>query len=92
MAQFQLITGVGYSLEVGFEFDDILAHSPSFKRHPILQHIPPNTREILYGIRTESMCLHYAVREGETIQNNDVMSWYPYKCTCFEFPLGHTRM
>ena len=32
--------------------------------------------------------LHYATREGETIEYYDVISLYPYVCKCSKFPLG----
>ena len=35
------------------------------------------------------MCLHYEVRENESIQYVDVMSLYPYVCKYFKFPIGH---
>ena len=35
------------------------------------------------------MLLHYNAREGETIQNVDVMSPYPYICKYLKFPVGH---
>jgi len=35
------------------------------------------------------MVLHYATREGETIQYYDVMSTYPYVCKYSKFPVGH---
>jgi hypothetical protein len=33
--------------------------------------------------------LHYATREGETIEYYDVISLYPYVCKCSKFPVGH---
>ena len=69
MARLQRITGAGYTVEVVWEcqFDkDILQRHPELK-HPILQHAPLNTRDVLYGGRTKAMVLHYAIREGDTI-------------------------
>ena len=56
---------------------DILLRHPELKHHPILHLAPLNTRDVLYRGRTEAMVLHYATREGETIQYY-VMSLYPY--------------
>jgi len=58
---------------------------------PIVRHAPLNTRDALYGGRTEAMRLHYKVREGvETVQYCDRMTLYPYICKYFKFPIGHT--
>jgi hypothetical protein len=49
-----------------------------------------NTRDALYGGRTEDMRLHYKIIEGEeTIQYCDIMSLYTYICKYFKFPIGH---
>jgi hypothetical protein len=88
MARLQQITSVGNIVEVVWDcqFDkDILAHNPELKYHPIVQHIPLNTREALYGGRTDAVVLHYAKREGKGIQYYDVMSLYPFVCKYFEF-------
>jgi len=47
------------------EFDD--ARGPEMLAHRIMQHSPLNTRDVLYGGRTEAMRLHYKARENETI-------------------------
>ena len=52
-------------------------------------HTPLNTRDALYGGRTEAMRLHYKVKEGESIQSVDVISLYPFFCKYFKFPVGH---
>jgi hypothetical protein len=52
-------------------------------------HEPLNTRDALYGGRTEAMRLHYKAAEGETIQYVDVMSLYPHFCKYFKFPVVH---
>jgi hypothetical protein len=43
------------------------------KTHPIVEHEPLNTRDALYGGRTEPIRLHYKIAEGETIEYVDVM-------------------
>jgi hypothetical protein len=71
MANLAKITEAGYHVEVQFEceFDKwILDVHPELETHPIVQHEPLNTRDALYGGRTEDMRLHYKVAEGETIQ------------------------
>jgi hypothetical protein len=71
------------------EFDDgILARHPELKTHPLVQQTPLNTRDALYGGRTEAMRLHYRVREGEKIRYCDVMILYTYVCKYSKFPLG----
>ena len=61
MARLQRITGAGYTVEVVWECQidkDILLRHPELKHRPILQHAPLNTRDFLYGGRTEAMVLH----------------------------------
>jgi len=65
MAVLQRITGAGYTIGVVWEYQfdrDIIPHHPELKNHPIVQHAPLNTRDVLYGDRTEAMVLHYAIR------------------------------
>jgi len=39
------------------------------------EHLPPTSRDAMYGRRTDVMCLHYRVKEGEgTIEYVDVMN------------------
>jgi hypothetical protein len=72
------------------EFDEgILARHPELKTHHLVQQSILNTRDALYGGRTEAMRLHYKVREGEQIRYWDVMSLYLFVCKYFKFPLGH---
>ena len=83
MLRLQSVTGAGYTVEVVWEcqFDkDILPGHPELKHHRIVQHASLNTRDVLYGGRTEAMVLLYTTREGETIQYYDVMILYPYVC------------
>ena len=67
----------------------ILADHPEMQLHPIVQHSPLNTRDALYGIRTEAMRLHHKAGDREIVQYVDVMSLYPYVCKYFKFPIGH---
>ena len=87
------MTRAGYQVEVqwGCEFDEeILTRHPDLKTYAVVLHSLLNTRDALYGGRTEAMRLHYKIREGEeTVQYVDVMSLYPYVCKYFKFPLGH---
>jgi len=70
--------------------EEILKRHPDLKTHPVVLHSPLNTRDALYGGRTEAMRLHYKIREGEeTVQYVDVMILYPYICKYFKFPVGH---
>jgi hypothetical protein len=92
MALLAQITRAVYQVEVQWEceFDKgILAAHPELETHPIVLHEPLNTRDALYGGRTEAMRLHYKAAEGETIQYVDVMFLYPYICKYFKFPIGH---
>ena len=95
METLERMSGAGYTVEVVWECQfeqDHLPRHPELNNHPILQHAPLNTGVVLYGCRTEDMLLHYATREGETIQFFDVMSLYPYICIYSKFPVGHTTI
>jgi hypothetical protein len=92
MSRLAQITQAGYQVEVQWEFDideGILVAHPELKTHPIVQHEPLNTRDSLYGCRTEAMRLQYKIAEGDTIHYVDVMSLYLYICKYFKFPIGH---
>jgi hypothetical protein len=69
------------------EFEDVLERHPELRTHPIVEHSPLNTRDALYGGRTEAMRLRYKIKEGVgTIPYVDVMSLYPWVCKYFKFP------
>jgi len=78
MMRIEQITRAGYQVEVQWECEyeeEILPRHPELKTHPVVGHIPLNTRDALHGGRTEAMRLHYKIREGEhTLQYVDVMS------------------
>jgi hypothetical protein len=79
MARLAKITEAGYQVEVQWEceFDKgILAAHLELEAHPIVLHEPLNTRDALYGGRTEAMRIHYKTAEGVTIRY-------------LKFPLGH---
>jgi hypothetical protein len=81
MARLAQTTQAGYQVEVQWEcdFDEgILASHAELKTHPIVQHEQLNTRDALYGGRSEAMRLHCKIAEGETIQYVDEMSLYRY--------------
>ena len=60
--------------------EGVLANHPELKTHPIAQHGPLNTRNALYGGRSEALSLYHKIGDGETIQYVDVMSLYTFKC------------
>jgi hypothetical protein len=86
------ITEAVYQLEVQWEceFDKgiLTAHS-ELETHPIALHEPLNTRDALYGGRTEPMRLHYKAADGKTIQFIFVMVLTPYICKYFNFRISH---
>jgi hypothetical protein len=91
MARLEQKTRAGSQVEVEREcnFDsEIMPHHPELKAHPMVQHSPLNTRDALYGGRTEAMRLHYKVGERESIQYVDAMSLYPFVCKYFKFPVS----
>ena len=93
MSRLEQITQAGYQVKIQWEceFDDtgIVYQKPELLTHPIVEQIPLQTRDVLYGVRTEALRLHYKSRENETIQYVDVMSLNPYICEYFKFPIGH---
>jgi hypothetical protein len=91
MARLAHITQAGYKVEDQWEckFGKGILDPTTNWRHPVVQHEPLNTRDALYGGRTEAMTLHYKAAEGETILYVDVMSLYPCICKYFKFPVGH---
>jgi hypothetical protein len=93
MNRLEQITRAGYLGKVQWECEfeeEILKQNPELQTHPLVEKNPLNTRDALYGGRTEAMRLHYKVREGhETIQYVDVCSLYPFCCKYFKLPLGH---
>jgi len=80
MVPIEQIMRAVYQVEIQWEceFDEeILTRHPELKTHPV-EHNPLNTRDALYGGRTEAMRIHYKVRKGEeNLQYVDVMSLYP---------------
>jgi len=88
MARIEQLKSAGYKVKVQWECEFECADD--LQRHPIVRHVPLNTRDALYGGQTEAMCLHYKIRGGEqTVQYCDVMSLYPFICKYFKFPVGH---
>jgi len=89
MARIELLTRAGYTVKVQgeCEFEGV---ADDLRAHPVVRHAPMNTRDALYGGRTEAMRLHYKIKEGEeSLQYCDIMSLYPYICKYFKFPIGH---
>jgi hypothetical protein len=93
MTRLEQITKAGYEVEIMWEceFDrNILPKRPELRINPLLEHAPLNTRDALYGVRTEAMSLHKKIEEGQdTIEYCDVMSIYPYICKYVMFSIGH---
>ena len=93
MSRIEQITRAGYQVKVMWEceFDasKLVEKKPKSLTHPIVQHNPLNTRDALYGARTEAMRLPYKIEENESIKYCDVMSLYPYICKYYKFPIGH---
>jgi len=61
LTRIEQITRVGYRVEVEWDcdFDEkILTRHPELNTHPVVRHSPLNTRDALYGGRTEAMRLY----------------------------------
>jgi hypothetical protein len=92
MTRLEQITKAGYEVEIMRECEfhrDILPKHPELRNNPLVQHTPLNTRDALYGGRTEVMSLHKIEEGQDTIEYCDVMSLYPYICKYGNFPIGH---
>ena len=62
MVRLEQIKQAGYQVEVQWECDfdkGILLDNTELKLHPVVQHSPLNTRDPLYGVRTEAIRLHH---------------------------------
>jgi hypothetical protein len=89
MARIEQLKSAGYTVKQQWEceFEGV---ADDLRTHPIVRHVPLNTRDALYGGQTEAMRLHYKIKEGEeTVQYCDIMSLYTYICKYFKFPIGH---
>ena len=63
MARIEQLKNVGHTVKVQWECE--FEGADDLQRHPIVRHAPLNTRDALYGGRTEAMRLHCKIREGE---------------------------
>jgi len=88
LARIEQLKRAGYNVKVQWECE--FEGADDLQTHPIVRHAPMNTREALYGGRTEAMRLYYKIKEDvESVQYCDIMSLYPYICKYFKFPIGH---
>jgi len=72
MIRIEKITQSVYKVEVQWEceFDtQILTRHPDLKTHPVVLNSPLNTRDALYGGRTEAMRLHYKYARAKRLYN-----------------------
>jgi len=73
LARIEQLKSAGYTVKVQWESE--FEGADDLQRHPTIRHAPLNTRDALYGGRTEAMRLQYKIREGEeTVQYCDIMS------------------
>jgi len=93
ISRLEQITRSGYlvkvQLECDFEKSGIVKQKPELLKRHIVQQSPLDTRDTMYGGRTEDMCLYRKARENETIQYVDVRRLYPFICKYFKFPICH---
>ena len=62
MSRLEQITREGYQVKVQWECE--FEENPELLRHPIVRESPLCTGDAKYGGRTETMHLHYKVREN----------------------------
>jgi len=87
LVRIEHLKSAGYNVRVQWECE--FEGADDLRTHPIVRHEPMNTRDALYGGRTEAMRVHYKIREDvESVQYCDIMSLYPYICNYFKFPIG----
>ena len=93
MTRIEQITKAGYEVKIAWECDfdreAIVEEKPESLTHPIVQQAALNTRDVLYGGRTEAICLYHNASEDDTVQYCDIISLYPYVCKYGKFPTGH---
>jgi len=88
LARIEQLKSAGYTVKVQLECE--FEGADNLRTHPIVGHVPMNTRDVLYGGRTEAMRLHYKIKESvESVQYCDIMILYAYICKYFKFPIGH---
>jgi G:T-mismatch repair DNA endonuclease (very short patch repair protein) len=96
MTRIEQITQAGYEVKIvwecDFDRDGIVEEKPELLTHPIVQHTALNTRDALYGGRTEAICPYHTREGNETVQYCDIMSLYPYVCKYGKFPVGHPKI
>jgi len=82
MSRLEQMKRAGYQIRVQWEceFDDafLVKEKPELRKQPTVEQSTLNTRDSLYGGRTEAMRLHYKVRDDEPIQPVDVMRLHPF--------------
>ena len=79
MSRIEQINGEVFQVRVMWErvfVKEILVNHPEFYTS-LLQHSPLVSRVAIYGGRTVDLKFHYKLKEGETIQYDDVMSLFP---------------
>jgi hypothetical protein len=85
LARIEQLKIAGYTVKVQWECE--FEGADDLRTHPIVRHVPLNTRDALYGGRTDAMRVHYKIREGEgSVQYCDIISLYPYIRKYFKFP------
>ena len=96
MTRLEQITQAGYEVKIVWECDfdreGIVDEKPELLTHPIVQQTALNTRDALYGGRTEAICLYRNTSEQETVQYCYIMSLYPYVCKYGKYPIAHTTI
>ena len=86
LARIEQLKSAGYTVKVQCECE--FEGADDLRTHPIVRHMPMNTRVALYVGRTEVMRLHYNIKDVESVQYCD-MSLYLYICKYFKFPIGN---
>jgi len=71
LARSEQLKSAGYTVKVQWECE--FEGADDLRTHPIIRHVPFNTRDALYGSKTEAMRLHYKIKEGvESVQYWDM--------------------
>ena len=84
LARIEQLKSVGYTVKVQWECE--FEGAEDLQRHPIVRHAPLNTRDALYGGRTEAIRLHYKIKEGEETSVLRYIESLPVHLQIFQVP------
>nr|XP_015221429.1 PREDICTED: uncharacterized protein LOC107079739 [Lepisosteus oculatus] len=86
----------GFNVQVLWEheFRDMLVENGDLGKFLTAAQLPEplQPRDLLFGGRTNAICLHYTAQPGEKNHYYDFTSLYPFVNKTKKYPLGHPRI